>query len=101
MVLVCLSGVRVVRMKSRGRFGFCGLTVLLAYRGRQVSFNTTVHGNGVVLLKDKFKRSKFFAISQALGSCCKCRAPRFALASYDQSASAYELWEKVYLFIES
>jgi hypothetical protein len=39
--------------QSLSRFGFGGATVLLAYRGRQVSFNTTVHGNGVVLLKDK------------------------------------------------
>jgi hypothetical protein len=34
------------------RFVFGGSTVLVASSGDQVSFNTTVLGNGVVLLKD-------------------------------------------------
>ena len=42
LVLVCLLGVRVVRIKSWGRSGFGGLTVLVARSGNQVSFNTTV-----------------------------------------------------------
>jgi hypothetical protein len=37
-------------MKAGGRFGFGGSTVLVACRGDQVSFYTTV--GGVVLLKD-------------------------------------------------
>ena len=50
--LVCFSGVRVVRIKSGGRFGFSGATVLVVRSGDQVSFYTTVLGDGDVLLKD-------------------------------------------------
>jgi len=35
------------------RFDFCGSTVLVASSGDQLSYITTVGGNGVVLLKDK------------------------------------------------
>jgi hypothetical protein len=42
-----------MRTNRSVRFGFGGSTVLVAYRGLQVSFYTTVGGNGVVLLKDK------------------------------------------------
>jgi len=42
-----------LRKNRSVRFGFCGGTVLLACRGLQVSFNTTVHGD--VLLKDNFE----------------------------------------------
>jgi len=42
-----------MRMNRSVRFGFGGSTVLVASSGDQVSFNTTVGGNGVVLLKDK------------------------------------------------
>jgi hypothetical protein len=42
-----------VRIKSGGRFCFSVATVLVASRGDQVSFNTTVGSDGVVLLKDK------------------------------------------------
>ena len=40
----------MVRTNCGGRFGFGGATVLVACRGDQVSFYTTV--GGVVLLKD-------------------------------------------------
>ena len=39
-------------MNRSVRFGIGGSTVLVASRSHSVSFNTTVHGNGVVLLKD-------------------------------------------------
>ena len=39
-----------MRTNYRVRFGFCGSTVLVAYRGQDVSFYTTVGGD--VLLKD-------------------------------------------------
>jgi hypothetical protein len=41
-----------MRTNRSVRFCFGGLTVLLAWGGHQVSFNTTVHGDGIVLLKD-------------------------------------------------
>ena len=41
----------MVRIKSGGRFGFSGATVLVVRSGDQVSFNTTEGGD--VLLKDK------------------------------------------------
>jgi hypothetical protein len=50
--LVLLVVVWVVRKNHIGGFGFGGATVLLASRGDQVSFKTTVGGGGVVLLKD-------------------------------------------------
>jgi hypothetical protein len=40
-----------MRTNYRVRFGFCGSTVLVAYRGQDVSFYTTVGGD--VLLTDK------------------------------------------------
>ena len=40
-----------LRINRRARLGFGGASVLLACRGDQVSFNTTVGGD--VLLKDK------------------------------------------------
>ena len=43
---------RVVRIKRCGGSGFGGSTVLVGSSGDQVSFYTTVGGNGVVLLKD-------------------------------------------------
>ena len=42
MGLSLLVVVRVVRIKSGGRFDFYGLTVLFGYSGDQVSFYTTV-----------------------------------------------------------
>ena len=51
-----------VRMNCCGRFGFCGCTVLLACRGDQVSFNTTVGG---VLLKDRLKGARLVQLSGA------------------------------------
>ena len=47
--LLLLVVVWVVRKNHIGGFGFGGATVLLACRGRQVSFNTTVHGVVVLL----------------------------------------------------
>jgi hypothetical protein len=44
-----------MRTNRSVRFGFGGLTVLVACSGHLVSCYTTVHGNGVVLLKDKLK----------------------------------------------
>ena len=41
----------MVRIKSGGRFGFCGSSVLQGSSVDQVSFNTTEGGD--VLLKDK------------------------------------------------
>jgi hypothetical protein len=38
-----------MRKNRSVRFGFGGATVLQGSSGDQVSFNTTVHGNGVVL----------------------------------------------------
>ena len=49
--LVLLPSYLVVRTICCDRFGFCWLTVQSAFRGRQVSFYTTVGGG--VLLKDK------------------------------------------------
>ena len=48
-----LFWLRVVRIKRCGGSGFGGSTVLVGSSGDQVSFYTTVGGNGVVLLKDK------------------------------------------------
>ena len=42
----------LLRMNRFVRFGFSGSTVLSASSGHSVSFYTTVHGDGVVLLKD-------------------------------------------------
>ena len=49
LVWVCFSGVRVVRIKSGGRFDIAAGFVLPASSGHPVYFNTTVGGGGVLI----------------------------------------------------